>query len=191
MFRVWYKENPFYFFERGTFPFYLWGVPSVPCWSSPKFVSCYSLNPKCPPYVQCYRLCPLCSYWEVVECLRGRAWWQVYRSLGACPWRELWDSRSFLSLAFLPWSERFHSITCSCLAQDQKQWSCQLWTGNSKTVSQKKPFVNLLSQAFVTVMERWADTWVNSSILHQAILPELSSVCHLAVVSWLLMIFTI
>lgn len=62
----------------------------------------------------------------------------------------------------MKWAVSLHHMLllwCAVLPQDQKQWSQQLWTGNSKTVNQKKPFVSSLSQVFVTGMERWLTHW--------------------------------
>jgi hypothetical protein len=53
--------------------------------------------------------------WKAMAPLRGGAWWEIFQSLRACPYREWWDPSLFLSSlisspclpwASLPWAQK-------------------------------------------------------------------------------------
>jgi hypothetical protein len=114
---------------------------------------------------------PSCHSWEVVVPLRGESWWEVFRSLGVWPGRELWDGSLFLLL--LPgheWSScavpHTPTILC-CLATGPKHWGQLILDRNHQNCEPKQPLslLSRLSQVFCKVRKGWLTAFRGQGLL--------------------------
>jgi hypothetical protein len=110
------------------------------------FRSCYGLG-KCPLKAHVLKVRSSRQHNGVVmETLGGGTWWEVHRSLGACPWRgdgALVSSSSSSLVWLLMWAVCSHYCHPAHLPGPQSNRPTRSWTENFKTMSQNKPFLFL------------------------------------------------